>query len=420
MNQFILNLKKCSVFVFLLLFFHSSISNKVANFHNRYIASLASTDSMKLLPQGFAHLFKNETLPLQSLITAINSSLEYFQKIPPSRIFHYGKIPYTAKQIVDSLNFFKELAQKYHGNKAKLLEEISKNYYVFGSSANYVNKGVLFTGYYEPIYRASLKKTTEYNVPVYKRPPNLKVLSLGRFRHKLYNRTIVYRLAKNNDLLPYYTREEIMDKQALANLHLEIAWMKDPIELLFLQIQGSGILQLTDNSYLRIGYNGSNGRPYHSIGKYLVRHHYMKLEDVSMQSIHNFLHATPSILKQTLFFNPSYTFFRLSPNQDAYPVGNLGVPLTPERSIAIDQRVFPAGALSYLVVYNKTKEGKEKTKKFSHFSLAQDTGGAIRGARRVDIFLGSGENAGDIAGEMRNFGHLYFLIKKQNYSFQLN
>ena len=378
----------------------------------RKVLSLSSS-SMVLVNQPYHHFLKGDDLSLDSLKKAIGYSLDYYRIIPPDTIFNFGKLAYTAEEIIKSFELFLSIVNRVKRYDT-LIDELELKFYLFKSSQNDEEEGVLFTGYYEPVFPGNLERTKEYNVPVYQIPDDLLVLDLGDFRDSLTNRTIVYRVL-NNQVLPYYTRQEIMEKRVLEGKGKEIAWMKDPIDLFFMQIQGSGILQLPSGQKLRLGYAGANGHRYTSIGKVLVDDELMKLEEVSMESIRQYLDDHPESRDKILYHNQSYTFFMLSQDERG-PRGNINVPLTEHRSIAVDTNIFPKGALAYveaeIPVFIKNWKDSS-TSPFTRFTVLQDTGGAIKGPGRVDLFWGNGMLAEKSAGSMRSFGKLYILIAKK-------
>ncbi len=375
--------------------------------------SAFSTPSMVLVNQPYSKILNGDDLSPKSLKTAINSSLIYLNRISPYSIFQFGKMRYTATEMIASFNLFVQVIDNNY-KYDELIDQLEEKFYIFKSSANDDDQ-VMFTGYYEPIFQGNLKRTKEYNIPVYSNPDDLKVLELGDFRHTLKNRTIVYRLY-NNKILPYYTRQQIMSGKVLAGKKQEIAWMKDPVDLFFMQIQGSGILELPSGKKIRLSYDGSNGHRYSSIGRKLVEDGKMKLDEVSMSSIREYLRANPTYRDTILYYNKSYTFFKLN-NELNGPVGNINVPLTKNRSIAVDTNIFPKGALAYirsnLPIFEKDWDN-HSVEPFSRFALIQDTGGAIKGPGRVDLFWGNGELAEKSAGTMRSFGRLYFIIAKKD------
>lgn len=371
-----------------------------------------SSDHMKLFNRPYSELLSGDDLPVEGLRSAIEQNLLFLGRISQNQTFQYGSLNYSALEISKSMRLFLSILDRIN-NTDELVAELERNFYIFGSVANHEEQ-VMLTGYYEPIFKGSLKKSAEYNVPVYGLPDDLRVLQLERFRKSLRYRTIVYRLL-NEKLTPYHTREEIMEKGVLNGKAEVLAWMTDPVDLFFLQVQGSGILVLPSGERLKISYAGSNGMPYSSIGKLLVEEGKLLLEETSMGSIRKYLNDHPEELKRVLYHNQSYTFLNME-KSTGHPRGSLNVPLTPLRSIAMDVTVFPKSALGYLVADRPSFDAKmeyQGSKPFARFVVAQDTGGAIKGPGRVDLFWGNGLLAEKSAGIMRTFGKLYFLIAKK-------
>lgn len=261
----------------------------------------------------------------------------------------------------------------------------------------------LVTGYYEPLLRGSRELTPKYRYPVYAPPDDLLLIDLGNVYPELKNLRLRGRL-EGKKVVPYYTRDEIESGKAPVQ-GKELAWVDDPVELFFLQIQGSGRILLDDGSLIRVGYADQNGHPYKSIGKWLVDHGEMTLDKASMEGIKDWARRNPDRLPELLSENPSYVFFRILPNADGGPLGALGVPLTPERSIAVDPRALPLGAPVWLA----TTQPNSATP-LDRLVLAQDTGGAIRGNVRADYFWGFGDAAGAKAGAMKQPGRMWVLL----------
>ena len=270
----------------------------------------------------------------------------------------------------------------------------------------------LATGYYEPLLRGSRQRQPPYRYPIYAVPPDLLIVDLGETHPELKNLRLRGRL-DGRRVIPYYPRADI--ERGLPTLAgRELLWVDDPVDLFFLQIQGSGRVRLPDGVTVRIGYADQNGQPYKSIGRYLVQQGELKLEQASMQGIKAWGAAHPEKLEDLLNYNPSYVFFRELPapagaNQadELGPIGALGVPLTPERSIAVDRRYIPLGAPVYLAT---TWPGSDKP--LERLVVAQDTGGAIRGAVRADFFWGFGAAAGAQAGRMRQNLRMWVLLPR--------
>ncbi|MDR3395191.1 MAG: murein transglycosylase A [Parasulfuritortus sp.] len=261
----------------------------------------------------------------------------------------------------------------------------------------------LITGYYEPLLHGSRELTPKYRYPLYAPPDDLLVVDLSSLYPELKNLRLRGRL-DGNKVIPYFTRSEIESGKAPVQ-GKEIAWVDDPVELFFLQVQGSGRIQMEDGSMIRVGYADQNGYPYKSIGKWLVDHGEMTLDKASMEGIKDWARKNPDRLPELLAANQSYVFFRELPNQNGGPLGALGVPLTPERSIAVDPRALPLGAPVWLATTLPNS-----TDPLDRLVLAQDTGGAIRGNVRADYFWGFGDEAGKQAGAMKQKGRMWLLL----------
>jgi membrane-bound lytic murein transglycosylase A len=263
----------------------------------------------------------------------------------------------------------------------------------------------LITGYYEPLLRGSRARSEVYRYPVYGVPEDLVVVDLAAVNPEVRNLRLRGRL-EGRRLVPYWSRAEI-DARGDKLPAPVIAWVDDPVDLFFLQVQGSGQIVLEDGERMRIGYADQNGYPYRSLGRYLVERGELPLEQASMQSIKDWASANPDKLHDALNYNASYVFFRevtRLTDDTRGPLGALGVPLVPEYSLAVDRRFVPLGAPVYLAA---TLPGSEEP--LRRLMTAHDTGGAIRGAVRADFFWGSGEPAGALAGRMRQQGRLWLL-----------
>jgi len=261
----------------------------------------------------------------------------------------------------------------------------------------------MITGYYEPLLQGSRLRTKGYEQPVRGVPDDLLTIDLSAVFPELKDKRVRGRL-EGNKVVPYWSRAEISARgEKLPGKTL--LYVDDAIELFFLQVQGSGRVRLTDGSVVRLNYADQNGYPYQSIGKALVDRGELKLEDASMQGIQAWARANPSRLDSLLNTNPSYVFFREVPNSKDGPVGALGVPLTPERSIAIDPRSVPLGTPVFLA----TTRPNSNTP-LNRLVMAQDTGGAIKGAVRADFFWGFGKDAGEQAGRMKQSGRIWVLL----------
>jgi membrane-bound lytic murein transglycosylase A len=345
-----------------------------------------------------------------SLAQSIRNNLEYLNRLDPEFLFSYGTHKFTCLQVRHSQTAFLQLIAEKPDSK-ELNEELKNHFWIYRAAGRVGNRKVLFTGYYEPVYEGSLTRDPIYKWPIYRKPEDLVQIDLSLFKKELAGESIVARI-EGKEVLPYFSRKQIDGEDALTGRGLEIAWLKNPLDVAFLHIQGSGRLRLPDNSTISVGYQAANGRPYRSIGRYLLDRGLLNREELSMQNIRAYLTKHPEILEKVLNHNPSYVFFRRTENG---PFGNTNVPLTAGRSIALDSRLFPKGALCFISskkpVVNKRNEISE-WRKFSRFFLNQDTGGAIKGSGRADIFWGSGAHAELAAGHMKQEGDLFVLIKK--------
>ena len=352
----------------------------------------------------------SDDMDRNSLMAAIENSIEYLNRLPADRVLHYGPHSFTSRQVLDSQKTFLQFLQK-NPNPAEVNKKIEADFLVYRATGGKNSDNVLFTGYFEPLYEASLIPDSVYRYPLYRKPDDLTTLDLSRFGSRFNGQKIIGRIA-GTDFVPYHTKVDIDEKGILKGRELEIAWLKDPVDVAFLQIQGSGKLILRDGSIISAGYSGKSGLPYRSIGRYMIEKGFLTKEEMSMQAIRDYLAKHPEIVRDVLSSNPSYVFFRRIENG---PLGNIGVPLTPGRSIALDSKLFPKGALGFIACKKPTIDSAgliTSWENFSRFVLNQDTGGAIRGAGRADIFWGSGAYAEAAAGHQNHEGELYILIKK--------
>ncbi len=263
----------------------------------------------------------------------------------------------------------------------------------------------MITGYYEPLLHGSREPSRRYRYPIYGEPSDLLTIDLSSLYPDLNHKRLRGRLVGQR-VVPYYSRADIDADPALLKGH-EIVWVDDPIDVFFLHIQGSGQVQLENGERVRVGYADQNGHPFRSLGRLLIDRGEIGPEHASMQGIKDWARHHPRKLQRYLDANPSYVFFRELPRDLPGPIGALGVPLTPERSLAVDPRVIPLGAPIYLsTTWPNTSEPLQR------LMVAQDTGGAINGAVRADFFWGFGDAAGAQAGKMRQAGEMWVLLPK--------
>jgi len=364
----------------------------------------------KLTPEKYPLFIDN--LNFQGVAASIDHSLEYFKKVPLERKYHYGKEIYTAAHMIASLETFKVFLEKEPSTK--VLNAFIKARFIVYEAAGNEDGDVLFTGYFEPTYEGRLKKSTAYSYPVYSRPDDLLEIDLSAFsdRFKGYKRLKARINDSTKRIVPYYSREQI---NAAKNFHIRsepIVWLKSRVDRFFLEIQGSGRIVLDQGEMMRVHYASSNGNAYRSIGRYLIRKNEILKENMSMQAIRAWLELHPQRLDEVLHHNESFVFFQA---EDGGPYGSLGVEVTALRSIATDAKLFPKGALCFMqtqlpdtININPLKEWE----KASFFVLNQDTGGAIKGPARADLFCGNSDYAKFTAGHMNQYGKLFFLVLK--------
>ncbi len=265
----------------------------------------------------------------------------------------------------------------------------------------------LITGYYEPLLKGSRKPSKRYRYPLYTTPDELLIVDLGEVYPELKSLRLRGRL-EGRRVVPYYSRSEIEKDVGNGAPRLqghELLWVEDAVELFFLQIQGSGRVEMEDGEIVRVGYQEQNGHPYKSIGKLLVERGELSLDKASMQGIKEWGRRNPGRLNELLYQNPSYVFFHERSTDSLGPLGALGVPLTAGRSLAIDPRAIPQGTPVFL-----STTWPNSSKQLHRLMMAQDTGGAIKGGVRADFFWGFGEEAANQAGKMKQIGKMWVLM----------
>ena len=354
----------------------------------------------------------SDTLGGDGLFHALAQSRAYYEKIPQDRLFSVGKDQYTAAHMKRSIDFFEEFCRTTP-SPDDMTRFIRKYYTVYRSRGRADTGDVLFTGYYELSLKGSLTPDPRrYPVPLYSRPRDLVVVELSRFASRFGKEgKLMARLTPDQRVVPYLTRGEINADDAFHRRAVPVAWVADPVDRFFLEIQGSGRVELDNGDLLRVHYDGKNGHPYRSIGRYLMDRGEIPREKMSMQAIRAWLDAHPERRQEVFEHNPSFVFFRV---EKGGPYGSIGVPVTPRRSIATDRRVFPQGALCYVETRmpSRNMPPTDDWDRVSGFVLNQDTGGAVKGPGRVDFFFGHGAWAEFAAGHMNHTGAVYVLVLK--------
>ncbi len=345
-----------------------------------------------------------------SLHLALQRSLNYIRRLPPER-----RLPFVGRQITaamqrDTLETFLHVLEQTSTTEA-FNAAIHEQFDIVQSAGRKGKGDVLFTSYYEAYLAGSLKPTAEFTYPLYLRPDDLINIDLAQFRSDWSGERLTARI-ENGQVLPYFTRHEIDFEHKLLNRNLELVWLRDMVDGFFLHIQGSGAIHLPDGQLMRVNYAASNGHPYRSIGRFLIRQGRLTAEQVNLQSLQHFLRTHAEERPDILSHNQRYIFFR---QVQKGPVGSLGSVLIPGRSIATDPKLFPAAGLAFIQTQQPVLNADRQVvawKPLSRFVFNHDTGSAITGPGRVDLFWGSGKIAEAAAGRLKHPGILMFLVKR--------
>jgi membrane-bound lytic murein transglycosylase A len=330
----------------------------------------------------------------QALLKSIDNSLRYLASPKAAQVYRKYPVPgITRDRVRRSLVRFRQLILNTR-SPAELQAAVKREFVFYKSVGRDEQGSVLFTGYFEPTYAASRTPSAEYRYPLYKLPANFQGWKT-----------------------PHPTRTELEGEDGLGTKSRlrgsELVWLRDRLEAFLVQVQGSARLQLPNGKQMTVGYAGKTDYPYVSIGRELVKDGKLPLEGLTLQVLINYFRANPAELRQYLPRNQSFVFFQETYGAPA--TGSIGVPVTPERSIATDKSIMPPGALALInapIPFSNTS-GQLETRMVNRYVLDQDTGSAIRGAGRVDIFMGTGSKAGDRAGMINGTGELYYLLLKQ-------
>lgn len=351
----------------------------------------------------FAQLPGWQTTKLNHSLRTFQTSCRAFLKQEPEQVVGTEAITLQAKD----WHSVCEAALKINPELSEAVQHFFEKWFVpvefYHNKAQ--DKG-LFTGYYMPSIKGSYTKTKEYSVPIYEVPSDLLTIDLGLFVPHMKNRKLVGRLV-GNQVVPYYTRAQI-NHGAIKKTAKVLLWIHSPIDRLFLEIQGSGVIEFEDKSQIVIGYDGQNGAPYTAIAGVLIKKGVMTKDTASMQAIKRYLEENPQELNPVINQNKSFVFFRKLNIPAA--LGSQGVALTPGYSLAIDKQWIPMGTPLWLNTTRPASDNPNVNKPLHRLMIAQDTGGAIKGRVRGDVFWGEGEKATLIAGHMKNRGHYWLLL----------
>ncbi len=325
-----------------------------------------------------------DDLDRESLRAAVRRSLDFLAKVPGDRVLAERPRRVTAQEVKETLLSFLEVTELWD-RPEKMVAALRSRFELVPFMHDPAE--ILVSGYYQPVIEGSLTPTGAYRFPIYRKP---------------------------DSLVETFSRHEIDVLGRLRGKGYEIAWMKDPVELFFLHIQGSGILRLEDGRTFSVNYAASNGRPYTGIGKILVDEGKLAADELSAARLRRYLKEHPEEREPLFARNERYIYFRFV---ESGPLGSLEIPLTPGRSVAADPDYFPKGAPAFLVSRRPLLDAAGNLAgwlPFSRFVLNQDAGAAIRGPGRLDLYFGSGAEAGDEAGFMKSDGRLYFLLRKKS------
>lgn len=348
-----------------------------------------------------------DDMDMASLIQSCQRQIAYLKKQDPEKNIAFGAESYSNRWLLLSQEEF--LAKLEQQPQPEELDRFLRDRYLLyqaGGRKDQADRQMLVTGYYEPIFEGSLTCHPPFLTPLYSPPESLVTI-----KGKEGQPDRIGRYDRNNRLVDYWSRAEIETARLLAGN--ELACLKDPFDAFLLHVQGSGRILLADNTTRSVRFAGSNGLQYNSIGKLLVDERKMALKDVTIPAIRAYLSSHPEERQRILHHNPRFIFFRWGDSQG--PRGSSGVELTPGRSIALDGAALPSGTLGYLVS-RKPALAADGTitgwKPLTRFVFPQDSGAAIKGTGRLDVFWGHGMYAESAANHMKEPGQLYFLVKK--------
>ncbi|WP_417320820.1 murein transglycosylase A [Emcibacter sp.] len=340
---------------------------------------------------------------LSPALDALEKTCEKWAELPAEYIVSQSPVEMT---VADWITPCEELAEAEALSSRDYFEKRFKAVKLTGPEGGEAEKG-LFTGYFSPEYEGSLTASEDYDVPLYTVPDDLQVLDLGDFDPELRGRKLFGEVSDGR-FVPYKDRRQI-ESGSLENRGLELVWLKRPEDAFFLHIQGSGVIRLENGDRIRVGYAAKNGRPYRAVGRFLIEEGEISREEMSMQAIRRWMVENPDRARELMWRNPSFIFFRHMDSDG--PVGSLGVTLTAGRSLAVDPAKMPMGIPVWLDLQPENAENGQAP--LQRLMVTQDTGSAIRGRVRGDVFWGIGDEAGRIAGRMKETGTYYLLLPEK-------
>lgn len=357
---------------------------------------------------------------VKKLLGALEQQITWFKK-NTEKTFNFGNRKISSAQMTESLLKFKEIIMTSENEES--LKEIIKRYF----DIYVLNKGhgkTLLTSYYSPVYKGNLTRTDEFKWPIYKMPDDAFFIQTNDFDSLFLKpgeartaHSVVARIdSASKKILPYFTREEIDNQNALAGKNLEIVYLKNYLDQFLLHIQGGGFIELPDSTYLKLNFAGKNSHPYKSIGKILVDEGKIAKEEINLETIKEYFEKNPEDIHRVCNINKSYVFYEKADSvyqeisSEMAPYGSLNFPVTEKVSLACDKKYFPGGELAFLVA-----TGEQTADTLETFVIDQDTGGAIT-ENHFDFYAGIGEEAGRFAGTFfSKQASLYFLVLKKEH-----
>jgi len=364
-------------------------------------AASAGAGACRAVPVDIRSVFTGDDLGGAGMVDGVATSLRYLAKLPAAKTFNLCDRQVSVAELQVTL---KELAQLWEatGGGQKFVKRAADKFELLAVKIDAKYKKVMVTGYFEPMLEGALERDETFAYPLYQVPADLiqKGQEVGRLDEE--------------KLVPYWSRAEIEEQNLLAGQ--ELVYLNDPVEAFILQVQGSGRVRLRDGSVRRVQYGAKNGRPYSSIGKFLAERGAMPIKKVTLPAISAYLAAHPEEIKEVLQHNEAYVFFRWGDSEQCGPLGCLGEPLVADRSVALDREFFPPGAPALLLGRKPKFNAEDKIvgrAKMQRLVFSHDSGSAIRGPGRLDLFLGYGPKARASAGVLKGQGRLYFLLKKK-------
>ncbi|NOR10041.1 MAG: transglycosylase [Desulfovibrionaceae bacterium] len=369
-------------------------------------APAAGCRSFLAVPAGELPFWVDDS-DIASLQHAVNRNLIYLGKLPAAQEVELCDSTFSVNHLIATQHTLLGAIERFH-EPEKLQQFLISHFEICKAAGRKGDGNMLVTAYYEPTFAGSLKYDPPFIYPLYGVPADLvsrKDSTGSRQTGRM----------QDGELVPYWTRGEIEGKKLLAGN--EIMYLADPIEAFILHVQGSGQVRLPDGKVRQVQFAGTNNHKYTSIGKVLVEEGVMSLEEVTLPRIIKYLHDHPEEQKRIFHKNARYVFFSIGEKQDHGPTGSMGQPLTAGRSIAIDRNCFPHGILGYLKTEKPIFDefgAVTGWKTAGRFVASQDSGAAIKGPGRIDLFLGNSSDAEKAAGVMKQPGNLYFLILKSD------